>query len=138
MTKHIIQYIIYRPIRRNLTNAVLQLNQSNRLMNSSTQQWVEKFDDGQETIIPFNYIAILTNAVQAIQELSDIGKKPQEQIDTQKQQIDRLINMILNAQVLNHRKQFAGKCRKTKYDGLVIRNNFPAIAGKLVNVKPLV
>ena len=54
-------------------------------------------EDGKETITSLNYNAILTYYVKAIQELSDIVKKQQEQIDAQKQQIDRLINAILNA-----------------------------------------
>ena len=37
-----------------------------------------------------NYNFIFTHAVKAIQELSDIVKQQQEQIDAQKQQIDRL------------------------------------------------
>ena len=54
-------------------------------------------EDGQETISGLNYNIVFTYAVKAIQELSDIVKQQQEQIDTQKQQIDRLIDLILNA-----------------------------------------
>ena len=52
---------------------------------------------GKETMKCLNYNIVFTYAVKAIQELSDIVKKQQEQIDAQKQQIDRLINIILNA-----------------------------------------
>ena len=40
---------------------------------------------------------MFTYAVKAIQELDAIVKQQQEQIDAHKQQIDRLINVILNA-----------------------------------------
>ena len=41
-----------------------------------------------------------TYAVKAVQELSDIVKKRQEQIGGQKQQIDRLLSIILNLSFL--------------------------------------
>ncbi|MFM7984693.1 MAG: hypothetical protein ACKPKO_35760 [Candidatus Fonsibacter sp.] len=56
-------------------------------------------DDGQERIRGLNYNAIFTYAVKAIQELSDIVKQQQIQIDAQKQQIDRLINVILSTEL---------------------------------------
>ena len=54
-------------------------------------------EDGVESIRYLNYNVIFTHAVKAIQELSQLVKQQQEQIDAQKQQIDRLINVILNA-----------------------------------------
>ena len=54
-------------------------------------------DDGTETLRCLSYNIVFTYAVKAIQELSDIVKQQQAQIDTQKQQIDRLIDIILNA-----------------------------------------
>ena len=54
-------------------------------------------EDGKKTIKGLNYNIVFTYAVKAIQELSDIVKQQQEQIDAQKQQIDRLIDIILNA-----------------------------------------
>ena len=54
-------------------------------------------EDGKETIRSLNYNAIFTYAVKSIQELHTIVKQQQEQIDAQKQQIERLINVILNA-----------------------------------------
>ena len=54
-------------------------------------------EDGKDTIRGLNYNIVFTYAVKAIQELSDIVKQQQEQIDAQKQQIDRLIDIILNA-----------------------------------------
>ena len=58
-------------------------------------------DDGQEALRALSYNAVFTFAVKAIQELSDIVMKQQEQIDVQKQQIDRLINMILIASLFD-------------------------------------
>ena len=46
-------------------------------------------EDGKETIRSLNYNAIFTYAGKAIQELDAIVKQQQEQIDAQKQQIDR-------------------------------------------------
>ena len=54
-------------------------------------------EDGKETIRSLNYNAIFTYAVKSIQELHTIVKQQQEQIDAQKQQIEILINVILNA-----------------------------------------
>ena len=54
-------------------------------------------EDGQETIRCLNYHIVVTYAAKAIQERSDFVKQHQEQIDSQSQQIDRLINIILNA-----------------------------------------
>ena len=54
-------------------------------------------EDGNETIRALNYNAIFSYAVKAIQELSDIVKQQQMQIDAQKQQIDRLIDILVNA-----------------------------------------
>ena len=54
-------------------------------------------EDGKDTIRALNYNAISTYAVKSIQELHAIVKQQQEHIDAQKQQIDRLINVILNA-----------------------------------------
>ena len=53
-------------------------------------------ENGQHTIRGLNYNIVFTFAVKAIQELSDIEKQQQEQIHTQKQQIDRLIDLMLN------------------------------------------
>ena len=58
-------------------------------------------EDGQETIRCLNYHIVVTYAAKAIQERSDFVKQHQEQIDSQSQQIDRLINIILNACVLS-------------------------------------
>ena len=52
-------------------------------------------EHGKESIRGLNYNIVFTYAVKAIQELSDIVKQQQEQIDARKQQIDRLINVIL-------------------------------------------
>ena len=54
-------------------------------------------EDGVESIRYLNYNVIFTHAVKAIQELSQLVKQQQEQIDAQKQQIEKLINVILNA-----------------------------------------
>ena len=54
-------------------------------------------EDGKETVRCLNYNIVFTYAVKAIEELSDIVKQQQEQIDAQERQIDRLINIILNA-----------------------------------------
>ena len=51
-------------------------------------------EDGKDTIRSLNYNAIFTYAVKSIQELHTIVKQQQEQIDAQKQQIERLINVI--------------------------------------------
>ena len=56
---------------------------------------------------------MFTHAVYAIQELSVFVKKQQDQVDARKQQIDRLLNIILNAQLVNHLNQFSGNRRKT-------------------------
>ncbi|MFM7978410.1 MAG: hypothetical protein ACKPKO_03760, partial [Candidatus Fonsibacter sp.] len=53
-------------------------------------------DDGKESVRALNYNAIFSYAVKAIQELSDIVKQQQIQIDAQKQQMDKLINIILS------------------------------------------
>ncbi|MFM7984131.1 MAG: tail fiber domain-containing protein, partial [Candidatus Fonsibacter sp.] len=53
-------------------------------------------DDGKESVRALNYNAIFTYAVKAIQELSDIVKQQQIQIDAQKQQMDKLINIFLS------------------------------------------
>ena len=53
-------------------------------------------EDGQESLRGLNYNTVFTYAVNAIQELSDIAKQQQEQIDAQKQQIDRLIDITLH------------------------------------------
>ena len=57
-------------------------------------------EDGKETVRALNYNAIFTYAAKAIQELSDIVKQQQEQIDAQTQQIDRLIHVILKVYFL--------------------------------------
>ena len=54
-------------------------------------------EDGKETIKGLNYNIVCTYAVKAIQELSDIVKQQQEQIDAQKRQIDWLIDIMLHA-----------------------------------------
>ena len=55
-------------------------------------------EHGKEILRGLSYNTVFTYAVKAIQELSDIVKQQQEeQIDAQKQQIDRLIDIILNA-----------------------------------------
>ena len=51
-------------------------------------------EDGKETLRCLNYNIVFTYAVKAIQELSDIVKQQQEQIDTQKQHIDRLVDIM--------------------------------------------
>ena len=42
-------------------------------------------EDGQETICCLNYIAVITYAVKAIQELDQVVQQQQTQIDAQKQ-----------------------------------------------------
>ena len=59
-------------------------------------------EDGNETIRWLNYNTVFTYVVKAIQELSDIVKQQQEQIDAQIQQINRLINIILNAYYVSY------------------------------------
>ena len=54
-------------------------------------------EDGKETVRALNYTAIFTYSVKAIQELHQLVEQQQTQIDAQKQQIDRLISIILNA-----------------------------------------
>ncbi|MFM7987834.1 MAG: tail fiber domain-containing protein, partial [Candidatus Fonsibacter sp.] len=54
-------------------------------------------EDGVESIRTLNYNAVFTYAVKAIQELHEIVKQQQIQIDLQKQQIDKLINIILTS-----------------------------------------
>ena len=54
-------------------------------------------EDGKETVRALNYNAVFTYAVSAIHELDHVVKQQQEQIDAQKQQIDRLISIILSA-----------------------------------------
>ena len=63
------------------------------------QLWAGKIgEERKDTLKGLNYNTVFTYAVKAIQELSDIVKQQQEeQIDAQKQQIDRLIDIILNA-----------------------------------------
>jgi len=53
--------------------------------------------DGKESIRGLHYNAIFAYAVKAIQEWSDIVKQQQIQIDTQKHNIDKLINIILTS-----------------------------------------
>ena len=50
-------------------------------------------EDGKETVRALNYNAIFTYSVSAIQELHQVVKQQQMQIDAQKQQIDRLIDI---------------------------------------------
>ena len=52
-------------------------------------------EDGKESLRGINYNAVFTYAVKAIQELHEIVKQQQIQIDSQKQQIDKLIKIIL-------------------------------------------
>ena len=54
-------------------------------------------EDGKETVRCLNYNAVCTYAVKAIQERDQVVQQHQTQIDVQKQQIDRLISIILNA-----------------------------------------
>ncbi|MFM7989193.1 MAG: hypothetical protein ACKPKO_58755 [Candidatus Fonsibacter sp.] len=54
-------------------------------------------EDGKESLRGINYNAVFTYAVKAIQDLHEIVKLQQIQIDTQKQQIDKLINIILTS-----------------------------------------
>ena len=51
-------------------------------------------NDGKESIRGLNYNAIFAYAVKAIQELHEIVKQQQIQIDAQTQHIDKLINII--------------------------------------------
>ena len=53
-------------------------------------------EDGNETIRALNY-NIVTYSVKAIQELHQVVQQQQMQIDAQKQQIDRMIDIILHA-----------------------------------------
>ena len=52
-------------------------------------------EDGKETIRCLNKNAVFAYAVSASQELHQVVKQQQMQIDEQKQQIDRLIDIIL-------------------------------------------
>ena len=54
-------------------------------------------EDGKETVRALNYNAIFTYSVSAIQELHQVVKQQRMQIDAQKQQIDRLIDIMLYA-----------------------------------------
>ena len=54
-------------------------------------------EDGKETVRALNYNAIFTYSVSAIQELHQVVNQQQMQIDAQKQQIDRLLDLILKA-----------------------------------------
>ncbi|MFM6891464.1 MAG: hypothetical protein ACKPJ9_17650, partial [Dolichospermum sp.] len=54
-------------------------------------------DDGKEFMRGINYNAIFTYVVKAVQELHEIVKQQQTQIDSHKQQIDKLINIILTS-----------------------------------------
>ena len=53
-------------------------------------------EDGKETVRALNYNAIFTYSVSAIQELHQVVKQQQTQIDAQKQQIGRLRDIVLN------------------------------------------
>ena len=50
-------------------------------------------EDGKESVRALNYNVIFTYAVKAIQELSDIVKQQQIQIDLQQQQINKLLGL---------------------------------------------
>ncbi|MFM7982065.1 MAG: hypothetical protein ACKPKO_22375, partial [Candidatus Fonsibacter sp.] len=54
-------------------------------------------EDGVEGFHTLNYNAVFTYAIKAIQELHEIVKQQQIQIDPQKQNIDKLINIILTS-----------------------------------------
>ncbi|MFM7984093.1 MAG: hypothetical protein ACKPKO_32685, partial [Candidatus Fonsibacter sp.] len=57
-------------------------------------------EDGKESLRGINYNAVFTyvvKTIQTIQELHEIVKLQQIQIDTQKQQINKLINIILTS-----------------------------------------
>ena len=54
-------------------------------------------EDGKETIRCLNYNIVFTYAVKGVQKLHQLVEQQQAQIDAQKQQIDRLIHIILNA-----------------------------------------
>ena len=54
-------------------------------------------EDGKESVRALNYNAVFTYAVKAIQELHEIVKQQQIQIDAHKQNIDKLINIILTS-----------------------------------------
>ena len=53
-------------------------------------------EDGKAAIHALNYNAIFTYSVSAIQELHQVVKQQQTQIDAQKQQIGRLRDIVLN------------------------------------------
>ena len=75
-------------MRLNLTNAVFiaqSVEQLDQLKHAFFGGGMGEY--GQETLISFNYNAIFTYAAKAIQELSDIVKKQQEQIDAQKNRL---------------------------------------------------
>ena len=57
----------------------------------------ENDEQGKETINYLNYSSLFTHAVSANQELSDIVKKQQDQKDAQKQEVDKVTSIILNA-----------------------------------------
>ena len=59
-----------------------------------------------------NYNPIFIRAVKAIQELDQVVKQLQAQIDARKQQIDRVINIIVNASLLNYVNQFSAIAKK--------------------------
>ena len=54
-------------------------------------------EDGKETVLCLKYNTVFTYAVSAIQELDQVVRQQQDQIDAQTQQVDRLIKTIQNA-----------------------------------------
>ena len=54
-------------------------------------------EDGKETVRALNYNAVFTYAIKAIQKPHQFVEQQQTQIDAQKQRIDRLIHIKLNA-----------------------------------------
>ena len=54
-------------------------------------------EDGKETISCLSFKIVFTYAVKGVQKLHQLVEQQQAQIDAQTQQIDRLINLKLNA-----------------------------------------
>ena len=54
-------------------------------------------EDGKETIRSLSLYFVFTYAFKAVQELHKLVKQQEAQIEAQTQQIDRLINVRLNA-----------------------------------------
>ena len=54
-------------------------------------------ENGKKTIRCLSFNSVFTYAIKAVQKLHQLVEQQQAQIDAQTQQIDRLINVKLNA-----------------------------------------